>query len=46
MEDNIENNNNNLENQALEQVNRFTGNLKIIDTPGFFEENDISKVCD
>ena len=46
VEDNIENNNNNLENQALEQINRFTGNLKIIDTPGLFEENDISKVCE
>ena len=46
VEDNIENNNNNLENLALEQINRFTGNLKIIDTPGLFEKNDNSKVCE
>ena len=36
--------NENLENQVLEQINHFRGNLKIIDTPGFIEEHDVSKV--
>ena len=35
-----------LENQVLEQINQFRGELKIIDTPGLSEQSDISKVCD
>ena len=38
--------NDNLENQVLEQINQFKGNLKIIDTPGLVENQDVSKVCE
>ena len=52
--ENIENNNHhheeinhdNIKNQVLQQINQFTGKLKIIDTPGLFEDQDVSKVCD
>ena len=48
--ENIENNHgenhkDNLLNQALAEINRYTGKLKIIDTPGLFNEQDVSKVC-
>ena len=35
-----------LENQVLEQINHFRGKLKIIDTPGLVEDQDVSKVCE
>ena len=35
-----------LENQVLARINQYTGKLKIIDTPGLLEEQDISKVCE
>ena len=34
-----------IENQALQQIRQSTGKLKIIDTPGLFEDQDVSKVC-
>ena len=40
-----ENNHENLMNQAMEDFNRYKGKLKIIDTPGLFNEQDVSKVC-
>ena len=39
------NNAEHLENQALEQINQYNGKLKIIDTPGFLYDADVSKVC-
>ena len=35
-----------LENQVLARINQYTGKLKIIDTPGLLEWQDISKVCE
>ena len=48
--ENIENNHeeinhDNILNQAIEEINRYTGKLKIIDTPGLFNKQDVSKVC-
>ena len=39
-------NHDNIENQALQQIRQSTGKLKIIDTPGLFEDQDVSKVCE
>lgn len=38
-------NHDNIENQALKQIRQSTGKLKIIDTPGLFEDQDVLKVC-
>ena len=35
-----------IENQVLQQINQSTGKLKIIDTSGIFEDQDVSKVCE
>ncbi len=39
-------NSDNIENQVLQQINQSIGKLKIIDTPGLLEDQDVSKVCD
>ena len=38
-------NNADLENRVLELINQNPGKLKIIDTPGLFDDTDVSKVC-
>ena len=39
-------NHDNIENQALQQINQSTGKLKIIDTPGLLQDKNVSKVCE
>ena len=45
MNNNIQQNNQELMNQALEEVNQFSGKLKLIDTPGLLDDTDVKKVC-